>query len=207
MKNPIHHITLTVNDAEASATWYRSLLGEATVIHREGPGWKRVRLNFPSGLALGFTQHEATAKGEKFSHLTLEEINGKRSQASSEFWAAPPDSPPTSTSAKCSKQQQKPPLRTITIHHCRERETAPWLALWSDPLRAPPRIPTHPGSRFSRRLPACDSDLSQLGRADTLRQSTPSKIVFQIARKASIQPDGSPLAASSLDRAQDRGAA
>ena len=71
MINPIHHITLTVNDAESTATWYQSLLGEATVIRREGPGWKRVRLNFPSGLVLGFTQHDAAAKGQKFSHLTV----------------------------------------------------------------------------------------------------------------------------------------
>lgn len=71
MKNPIHHITLTVNDIEATATWYRSLLGEATVIHREGPDWRRLRLNFPSGLVLSFTQHDAAAEGQKFSHLTV----------------------------------------------------------------------------------------------------------------------------------------
>lgn len=71
MKNPIHHITLTVNDVEASAAWYLALLGEATVIHRAGPDWKRIRLNFPSGLVLGFTQHDAATKGQKFSHLTV----------------------------------------------------------------------------------------------------------------------------------------
>jgi hypothetical protein len=43
------------------------------------------------------------------------EINGKRSQESPDFRAAPPDEPPTSTLAECSKQQQKAPLRTITI--------------------------------------------------------------------------------------------
>ena len=71
MKNPIHHITLTVNNAETSAAWYLSLLGEATVIHRESPGWKRIRLNFPFGLVIGFTQHDATTQGGKFSHLTV----------------------------------------------------------------------------------------------------------------------------------------
>ena len=71
MKNPLHHLTLTVNNAEVSAAWYLSLLGEATVIHREGSDWKRVRLNFPSGLIIGFTQHDAAAKGQMFSHLTV----------------------------------------------------------------------------------------------------------------------------------------
>lgn len=69
--NPIHHITLTVNDAEATATWYKSLLGEATEIHREGPSWKRVRLNFPSGLIIGFTQHEAAIKKQTFTQLSV----------------------------------------------------------------------------------------------------------------------------------------
>ena len=71
MQNPIHHITLAVNDAEATATWYKSLLGEAREFHREGPGWKRVRLNFPSGLIISFTQHVAAAKVQKFTHLSV----------------------------------------------------------------------------------------------------------------------------------------
>ncbi len=71
MKNPIHHITLTVNDAEVSAAWYLALLGEATVIHRAGPDWKRIRLNFPTGLVIGFTQHDAAPKNQTFSHLNV----------------------------------------------------------------------------------------------------------------------------------------
>ncbi len=71
MKNPIHHITLTVNDAEISAAWYLALLGEATVIQRAGPDWKRIRLNFPNGLIIGFTQHDAAIKGQTFTHLNV----------------------------------------------------------------------------------------------------------------------------------------
>ena len=71
MKSSIHHITLTVNNVEATAIWYQSLLGEATVVHREGPNWKRIRLNWPSGLVLGFTEHDAAPEGEKFSHLRV----------------------------------------------------------------------------------------------------------------------------------------
>lgn len=71
MKISIHHITFTVNDVEATASWYLALLGEATVIRREGPDWKRLRLNLPSGLVIGFVQHDAAAKGQRFSHLNV----------------------------------------------------------------------------------------------------------------------------------------
>ena len=57
MKTAIHHITLTVNDVDATTSWYLALLGEATAIHREGMDWKRTRLNFASGLVIGFTQY------------------------------------------------------------------------------------------------------------------------------------------------------
>lgn len=71
MKNPIHHITLTVNDVEKSATWYKSLIGEATEIHREGPGWKRIRMSWPNGLVIGVTQHDKALPRQRFSHLTV----------------------------------------------------------------------------------------------------------------------------------------
>ena len=71
MTSPIHHITLSVNDVERTARWYKSLLGEAAEIRREGPGWKRIRLTWPSGLALGFTEHDGRAQDEKFSHLRV----------------------------------------------------------------------------------------------------------------------------------------
>lgn len=71
MKNPIHHITLTVNDVEKSADWYKSLLGEATVIHREGQGWKRIRMTWPNGLVIGVAQHDGTLPEQRFSHLAV----------------------------------------------------------------------------------------------------------------------------------------
>lgn len=71
MKNPVHHVTLTVNDVERSAIWYTSLFGEASVIRRESPGWKRIRLTWPSGLVIGVTQHDGALPAQKFSHLTV----------------------------------------------------------------------------------------------------------------------------------------
>lgn len=71
MKNPVHHITLTVNDVERSFSWYTSLFGEATVIRREGPGWKRIRLTWPNGLVIGVTQHDEALPAQKFSHLNV----------------------------------------------------------------------------------------------------------------------------------------
>lgn len=61
-----HHLTLTVTDAQRSAQWYQTLLGEATVIHREAPGWKRIRMQWPGGLVIGVTQHEATSRDDVF---------------------------------------------------------------------------------------------------------------------------------------------
>jgi glyoxylase I family protein len=69
MTCPIHHVTFSVNDVERTAIWYKSLLGEATEIRREGPGWKRIRLTWSSGLAIGFTEYDGRTKGAKFSHL------------------------------------------------------------------------------------------------------------------------------------------
>lgn len=69
--NGIHHITLTVSDVSASVDWYQQLLGEAQVIEREGDGWKRIRLNWPDGLVLSFTRHDASRAGEKFDHLRI----------------------------------------------------------------------------------------------------------------------------------------
>ena len=69
MKRPtIHHLTLSVTDRQASADWYRSLLGDATEIEREGPGWKRTRMQWPGGLVIGLTQHFATASTDVFDH-------------------------------------------------------------------------------------------------------------------------------------------
>lgn len=71
MKNPVHHLTLTVNDVQKSADWYTSLFGQAVPIAREGSGWKRIRLAWPSGLIIGFTQFDDALPNQKFSHLTV----------------------------------------------------------------------------------------------------------------------------------------
>ena len=67
----VHHVTLSVTDAEASAAWYQRLLGPAAVTRREGPGWRRVRMQWPSGLVIGATQHEGAAAADRFSHLRV----------------------------------------------------------------------------------------------------------------------------------------
>lgn len=71
MKNPIHHLTLTVNDAERSATWYQALFGEATEVRREGTGWKRIRMAWPNDLIIGVVQFDEAPQQQKFSHLNV----------------------------------------------------------------------------------------------------------------------------------------
>ena len=56
----IHHVTLTVVDAARSAAWYQELFGPAEVVERQGPTWSRLRMQWPSGLVIGVTAHEAT---------------------------------------------------------------------------------------------------------------------------------------------------
>ena len=67
----VHHLTLTVTDAQASADWYQRLLGPATVVHRQGPDWTRVRMQWPDGLVIGVTQHDATAPDDVFDHARV----------------------------------------------------------------------------------------------------------------------------------------
>ena len=72
MRSPsVHHLTLTVTDAESSADWYQRLLGPATVVRRQGPGWTRVRMQWPGGLVIGVTQHEATSADDGFDHTRI----------------------------------------------------------------------------------------------------------------------------------------
>ena len=67
MKAPgVHHVTLSVTDASASAEWYQRLLGPASIVHREGPGWVRVRMQWESGLVIGATSHDATTTHDRF---------------------------------------------------------------------------------------------------------------------------------------------
>jgi len=69
--NPIHHITLSVSDLKQTSDWYLKLFGDAEVIHREGEGWHRVRLNWANGLVLSFAKHDQSIPTEKFSHLRI----------------------------------------------------------------------------------------------------------------------------------------
>ena len=62
----VHHVTLTVLDADRSAEWYQALLGPAEAITRAGDGWHRIRMAWPDGLVIGVTAHEATAAGDAF---------------------------------------------------------------------------------------------------------------------------------------------
>ena len=67
----VHHVTLTVTDAEASAAWYLQLLGPADVVRRDGPDWVRVRMAGPSGVVIGVTQHVGTPGSDAFDHLRV----------------------------------------------------------------------------------------------------------------------------------------
>lgn len=67
----IHHLTLTVNSIEASLKWYQGLFGDAILVNRDGASWKRIRAQWPSGLILGFTEHQQSEPDEKFSHLRI----------------------------------------------------------------------------------------------------------------------------------------
>lgn len=66
-----HHLSITVTDADASADWYQRLLGPASIIHREGPGWVRVRMQWDSGLVIGATSHEQTPQQDHFDHTRV----------------------------------------------------------------------------------------------------------------------------------------
>lgn len=67
----VHHVTLTVTDPDASARWYRALLGEAEVTLREGLGFRRVRLRWPNGFVLGLTRHDGTGADDAFDALRV----------------------------------------------------------------------------------------------------------------------------------------
>jgi catechol 2,3-dioxygenase-like lactoylglutathione lyase family enzyme len=66
--NAIHHLTLTVSNIEVSKEWYIRLFGDADAFHLEGDGWKRILLNWPSGVMLGLTQYDDAIPNDTFSH-------------------------------------------------------------------------------------------------------------------------------------------
>jgi glyoxylase I family protein len=87
----IHHLTLTVSDADASAAWYQRLLGPAEVVRREAPGWRRVRMAWPTGIVIGVTAHDGTPVGDRFDHVRtgLDHVGiGCPSEADVRAWAA-----------------------------------------------------------------------------------------------------------------------
>lgn len=67
----VHHVSLSVTDPERSAEWYQALLGEASIVTRQGPGWRRLRLQWPNGLVIGLTCHESTDRGATFDHTRV----------------------------------------------------------------------------------------------------------------------------------------
>ena len=67
----VHHVSLSVTDPARSAEWYQALLGAASIVTREGPGWHRLRLQWPSGLVIGLTRHESTDGGATFDHTRV----------------------------------------------------------------------------------------------------------------------------------------
>ena len=67
----IHHLTLSVTDADRSAEWYQRLLGPASIVLREGPDWRRVRMQWPDGLVIGATQHDRTPADDRFDHTRV----------------------------------------------------------------------------------------------------------------------------------------
>lgn len=67
-EHPVHHITLTVTDLDASEAWYHDALGRATAVRRTGNGWERVRLQWSNGLVIGLTQHHDGDPGDRFDH-------------------------------------------------------------------------------------------------------------------------------------------
>jgi catechol 2,3-dioxygenase-like lactoylglutathione lyase family enzyme len=65
----IHHLTLSVSDVEVSSRWYQHLLGEAQVVQRTMPGWRRIRMSWPDGLIIGVTQFDDATNSGPFNHL------------------------------------------------------------------------------------------------------------------------------------------
>ena len=65
----VHHLTLCVTDVERSARWYQQLLGEATVVDRTGPDFRRKRMAWPNGLIIGVTEFPHAPDVNRFTHL------------------------------------------------------------------------------------------------------------------------------------------
>lgn len=67
----VHHVTLTVANIEESLTWYQKLFGTANLVNRDGATWRRTRADWPSGLIVGFTEHQQATPGDSFNHARV----------------------------------------------------------------------------------------------------------------------------------------
>jgi glyoxylase I family protein len=56
-----HHVALTVRDLEASASWYRGLLGFEDLFHEESPERRACVMRAPGGCVVGLVQHPTDA--------------------------------------------------------------------------------------------------------------------------------------------------
>lgn len=66
-----HHVTLTVSDLAASASWYERVLGLTRVAERLGETWERILLRSSAGLVLGLTKHRDAETGDRFSETRV----------------------------------------------------------------------------------------------------------------------------------------
>lgn len=66
----VHHVNLSVTDLEASAAWYRRVLGFEPLAAAPDPEgrWDKVILRHPSGLLLGLSAHREN-RAEKASEF------------------------------------------------------------------------------------------------------------------------------------------
>ena len=66
----IHHINLSVTDADRSADWYEEVFGLERLLKFEDEQgrWSKLILRHPSGLLVGLTQHHAN-RGEAFDEV------------------------------------------------------------------------------------------------------------------------------------------
>ena len=59
-----------MNDVEESARWYQAPLGDALVVKRSAPGWRRTRIEWPDGLIIGDTRFDGPMT-ERFTPLSV----------------------------------------------------------------------------------------------------------------------------------------
>ena len=69
MSHPIHHITLSVSDVDRSIAWYQAVFGTADIVEREGDGWRRTRMTWPTlgDLRIAVMSHDDAPEG-RFTH-------------------------------------------------------------------------------------------------------------------------------------------